>query len=267
MGKNSIIMQGKKTTSSFVQGFLEVFTSLKLVGANKGLTAYFIVPFILNIIVLSSIFYFSYTTLEPRLSAAITGSGWIFEFLKFIIAPLILIVLAIITVLIYSIIGNIITSPFNDFLSLKVETIQTGEKFDEPFSLSAAIDDIVRVTGNILRLLGLLIVVNAVLLVVNLIPVAGSFLYTVMSFMTTVFFLGFQFFDFPLERRRYTFREKLSITMRYKMMVAGVGTGFFLVSYIPLMGFLGLNMATMGATSLFVRNMKPVLMPGEKEQK
>jgi len=259
MKTKSLFLEGKKITGSFLHGFWFIFSSFKIIKENKGLITYFIVPFLLNIFILSGVFYFSYTVIEPEISGAITGSEWYMDVLRFVVAPIVMLVLGLITILIYSILGNIITAPFNDFLSMKVEQKLTDAKFDEPFTIQGLVADITRMASNIVKLLGLLVIVNIASLLVNLIPLIGNIIYPVLSFMATAFFLGFQFFDFPLERRKLNFKEKLRITWSHKLMTIGLGTGFFLVSFVPIVGFLGLNLASIGATTLFIDHIKPVL--------
>jgi len=250
-------------TGTFVQGFNAVFSSFRVVSEHRGLLKYFIVPFLLNIIILSSIFYFSYTTIEPWLSGLVDCGSWICRVLQCLIAPLLILVLGLLTILIYSVAGSIITAPFNDFLSMGVEKRITGAAFDEPFSIAALFDDVRRITANTVKLLFLLLGVNILLIVINVIPFLGNFIYSVLSFLSTAFFLGFQFFDFPLERRRLGFGDKMRIAWRYRMMVCGLGAGFFIISWIPLAGFLGLNAGTIGATVLFIDHIRPCMVSRE----
>ncbi|MDR3238195.1 MAG: EI24 domain-containing protein [Spirochaetia bacterium] len=258
MEKQVLVIQKNTSKGSFAEAFASVFSSLSIV-RKHNLYGYFIIPFLLNIIILSAIFYFSFVTLRPLIYGNIPESGWLFTAIRFIITPLLLIVQAVITILIYSIVGTIITAPFNDFLSQKVEVKAFGEDFDEKLTLASIVADIVRAIGNVLKLLLLIIGVNIILLLLNIIPVLGSLLYTIIGFLTTVFFLGFQFYDFPLERRRFTFGEKLKISFSFIKQILGVGTAFFLLSLIPLVNFLGLNMGTIGATVMFTRYIKPAV--------
>ncbi len=258
--------EGARKTGSFARGFTANFSSLNLLSKHKGLIVYFIVPFIINIFLLTGLLYFSYTFIKPWIYGFIDGSSWLYEVLRWILAPLLFMALAIITVLLYSITGNIITAPFNDFLSYSIEVKEANLTFDEPFSMKVLIADIVRITLNIIKMLVILIIINLFLLVLNFIPVIGSILYSILSFMTSTFFFGFQFFDFPLERRRYDFKQKLKIAWRYKFMTMGLGTGFMVVTFIPILGFLGLNMSTMGATVLFLEHIRPTLKLAANEQ-
>ena len=148
MNKN--IALKKLPKGSLIEAFSNVFASLSLVKKYR-LYAYFIIPFLLNIAILSSIVYFSFYALKPLIDSQITGSGFIFSALRFIIAPVLLIIEIIIAVLIYSIVGGIIIAPFNDFLSKKIEINAFGENFDEKFSFKLIITDILRVAANLPR--------------------------------------------------------------------------------------------------------------------
>ena len=259
MSGNVIFKENAKIAGSFIHGFFSIFNVFKRLSGKKGYKKYFIIPFMLNVIILGSIVYFSFTTLDPIISDLLKGDSTIFSVLRAILRPLLFIILTFISIFLYSIAGNIIIAPFNDLLSEKVESLISGEKFDEKFSVSLFIQDIIRIVGNIIRLLVLIVIINIFLLVLNLIPFVGQIFYTILSFMVTAFFFGFQFFDFPLERRRLVFKEKLKVAWKMKFTVIGLGTGFFLMSLIPIVGFLSLNLGAAGATILFVDHVKPHL--------
>jgi CysZ protein len=259
MEHEKLFKNGKKTGDSLTGGFLAFFRSFGFIKEQKGLVGYFIIPFLLNIVILSTIFYFSYYFISPWFMEIFAGDSWYLNLLRFLMKPLLIGVLFILTIIFYSIVGSIVTSPFNDILSQKVEEKLGGGDFNEKFSLPALISDIVRVTSNMIKMLLLIFILNMALLVINLVPIAGNIVYSVLSFLVTTFFLGFQFFDFPLERRRYHFKEKLRVGIRFKFQVIGLGTAFFLASFVPLVGFMGLNCGTIGATLLFVENIKQVL--------
>jgi len=220
---------------------------------------YFAVPFLLNIVILSSVVFFIYTAVYDPLFSLVEGSAWYNRLFEFVLAPLLVLLLAILIVLLYSVLGSVITAPFNDFLSQRVEETMTGARFDEKLSIPAVVRDIFRVIGNVVKLLCLIVLIQLLLLFLHLIPAAGSVLYSVTGFLATSFFIGFQFFDFPLERRRYNFREKMAVAWRFKRTVTGLGSSMFLMTFIPVVGFLGLNIATVAAAMLFSERVMPAL--------
>lgn len=238
--------------------FADVLHSFTFVSNNKGLIKYYIVPFLLNIVVLSGIFYFSWNSLNPWLQGFVSGTAWYMKAISYIISPVLFVILLISTIFIYTILGTIIASPFLDFLSSKTEELYSGQSPDSDLSFTESIKDIIRTTKNTVKLIILLLVLNIVLLFLNFIP-GGSFIYAFLNFFFTVFFYGFQFFDYPLEKRFYSFKQKLRIGWRFKRTLSGNGTAFFLISFIPVAGFMGLNSATVGAAISFKKYMEPSL--------
>ncbi len=250
-----------KITDTASGGFADVVNSFSFVSQNKSLIKYYIAPFLLNIIILSGIFYFSYNSLNPWLQGFLSGDAWYINFLSLILSPVLFVILLIATILFYSIAGTIIASPFLDFLSSKTEAIYSGVSPESDLSFVESIKDIIRTTKNAVKLIFLLLFLNILFLFLNFFP-GGSFIYAFLNFFFTAFFYGFQFFDYPLEKRFYSFREKLRICWRFKKTLAGNGAAFFLISFIPLAGFLGLNAATVGAAISFKKYMEPALTRG-----
>jgi len=258
MNPGNSLFQKTAIRSSLYKGFTNTFRSFSLLGKNKGMLLYFVIPFILNILILSGIFYYSYTSLIPFIQSFISGEEWYMQFLRILVSPVLFVMLSIFAVLIYSIAGGIITAPFLDILSLKTERVLGSKSADEKFSISEFISDILRALINSIRLIILIIMINIILLILNLIP-GGSFIYAFLNFVSVLFFYGFQFYDFPLERERYSFNEKMKITWKFKRSVFGTGLAFFIVSFIPVIGFLGLNLCTIGAAVTYTEDIKPVL--------
>ncbi|MBN1533682.1 MAG: EI24 domain-containing protein [Spirochaetes bacterium] len=249
-------------SGSFFRGFVSFFRAIPFIVSHRGFGWYFIIPFILNIVVLVTVFIISYRIFDTWFSGLLAGTAWYMVVLRVLLKPVLFVLLSIVSVLVYSITGCIVTAPFNDFLSMKVERVITGEGFDEKFRFTTLLKDIIRITAGIMILLLLMLLLNIILLFLNLVPFFGQVLYSVMSFLTASFFIGYQFFDFPMERRRLGFSEKFWIAWHHKWLVAGLGAAFFLASYIPVLGFLGLNCATIGATILFIEHIRNDLPAG-----
>ncbi len=252
-----------KKKSSLTESFIEVFKSLYFAD-SCGLKKWFIIPFIINLAVLSVICYFAFKyirlfVMEYFLSLTAQMNTAVQEISSVIISGLICILIAVGTGFIYPIIGNIITAPSNDFLSEKVENILTGRTFDEKIKLSAAIRDIVRVLGNLLKFFILSLVLLIPVSLSQFIPAAGYVISTVLEFTVSCFFLGFQFLDYPLDRRKLSFMKKISICLKNFRITLGTGVASFLLSYIPVFGFLGINMCTISATKLFTLYIEPEL--------
>ncbi|HOO73611.1 MAG TPA: EI24 domain-containing protein [Spirochaetota bacterium] len=254
---------GPMKRMTYTEGLRAIGESVKLLRRHKKLLLYFIIPFFINTALLCGLAYGSFAVLAPWLKGMVTGDAWYLEAVRFIITPLVTIITLAVMVLLYSLLGNIITSPFNEFLSEAVEKrLAPGTTDDAPLTPAVFFRDLKTMGINTIKLFLLMIAINAALLIVNIIPVAGGIVYAPLSFMNTVFFLGMQFFEYPLSRRRMAFKEKMKLAWSHRYGFMGVGTGFFLMSFVPLVGFLGLNLATMAATLLYVNHATPE-QPGD----
>ena len=59
------------------------------------------------------------------------------------------------------------------------------------------------------------------------------------------------------------FRDKLIILWKLKFLTMGLGFGFFIISVIPILGFLGLNLGAIAGTVLYIEYIKPALDSGK----
>jgi CysZ protein len=242
---------------AFALGAVSPFRSLKTVIHVKGLRRYFVIPFILNVFILAAVVYFTFFTVYPYVAGIVPGGGaWYIEIVRVAVAALAIILLAALCMFLYSITGTIITAPFNDPLSARFERLRTGgHPVNEPMTIRAALSDMARVVVNTAKLLVIFGGVNLLFMLLHLIPAVGTMAYTALSFASALFFIGFGFFDFPLDRKRMGFGEKLRLLWKFRWMTMGLGMGFFLVSLVPVVGFLGMNLCTIAATELYMDDM------------
>ncbi len=265
MKQQKAIARITRAPGAFVSGVLAPFRALITSKKIPGMKRYFIIPFFLNIILLSGTAFLAWYYIGDALLGLLpAGDAWYLSALRWIISPILAVLLFIGAIFVYSITGSILTAPFNDFISAKAErhllSVEYKKEVSESgFSFGDFFDDIVRVLRNTVKLLGLLLLFNLLILFLNLVPVVGGVAYSALSFASAMFFLGFQFFDFPLERRHLEFRNKLSVVWSHKFAALGLGLGFFLITFVPIIGFLGLNLAAVGAVELFLKRILPGL--------
>ena len=265
--------------SSLLEGFKASLGSFKIIGKNKSLLFFYIIPFLLNIILLSVLMYLAFVNIYPFLKSSLdnlflSGDAWYVTvsniFLKtliFLIKPFLIIIMFYFTTIIYGFIGNILCSPFLDMLSQKTQKVISDRIDDEPFSFKRFLGDIVRTIKNLFKMIGVIILASILpLFLLLILPPIGPALYTLCCYFTTSLVLGLQFLDYPLERKRYSFTEKFKITWKFRYSAIGLGLSFLIVSMVPILGFLGINMCVMGATIIFEKDIVPTLKKYEIEQ-
>ena len=247
-------MMFSRTTSilAFPAGVVSVFSAIALVFSTKGLKRYLIIPFLMNILLLGAIVYCSFHYLYPTITALLPqGTEWYLAFFR-IFAKLFVVAFTIIAAaFIYSVAGMAICAPFIEPISEKIEYVITGHKDETPFTFSGIFRDIGRALKASFSFFIFFIIFNLLLLFLNLIPVAGNAVYAVVSFMSVLFFLGYQMFDSIFSRKGLSFTKKMSMLWKIKWASMGVGFGFILVTYIPIVGFLAPVLAAAAATEFY----------------
>lgn len=255
------------------------FTAFDMISRSRRFASFIVIPFVLNIALLASVVYLAAVVLYPQMAhffsdtiahlpAALKSAMPVFSsehsslfgalssvcvFLAksaaFAGKTLFVIILVLFVYFTYSISGSILSAPFLDMISLRAEQLYTrGNVSIEPMGFFVSI---FRALANAVKLLLLVICINIVLLLLNLIPVAGTFLYSASNYFVIFFLIGFNFFDFPFERRKMKFRAKLRAALANYWAVAGLGLVFFVTSAIPVFGFISLSLCSASAGIMY----------------
>lgn len=238
--------------SSLVYGLGTPFRAVGFLLSNLGLSRYFIIPFGINILIFGTgtwafIHYYS-----DLLHALISNPDvWYQYILYYAVAVVLGLVFALLIVFGFTIIGNLIASPFLDVLSEKTEEKRSGKKIEEPFSFKVLVGDAKAAVGNEIKKIGILILIQVILLLFNFIPVIGNIIYVIASPVFVTYFLAFEYLDFTMSRKRMPFGEKWNILKQNKSACMGMGASFFFTTIVPFINFFVMPIAVIGATLLY----------------
>ncbi len=151
---------------------------------------------------------------------------------------------------VFLIIGFAVAGPFNDALSRRVEELQRGTRGSDSTHVGVLAELRYSLVDQFRRL-GLYVVCQAILFPINLIPIVGSLLYATLSFVISSLFIGFEFVDHSMSRRRFTFSQKQAILRQHWLLIATFGVSLFVVFLIPLMNLVLLPLGVTGGTLLY----------------
>lgn len=164
-----------------------------------------------------------------------TGLGW-----------LITTAVAIAGLFLFTVVGNILASPFLDAMTERVLR-DLGEPLPPPRGPWRAL-----VRGLVNQSLKLLLfgAVQAGLLFLHLIPGIGSVLHAVLSAFAGVVFLGFEYLDYPLDARGLSVPARFAWLARHLAPALGFGAVLFPILLIPFVGYVLLPLSVAGACLL-----------------
>lgn len=229
--------------NSFLKGagFLLVgFRSL----SSPGLRRYVAMPLLINVLVFSLTGYLALSSFGRWLDALLPSSlGWL-EWLLWPLAVLLLIVVVFYT---FTLVANLIGSPFNDRLC-ETMTTRLGRTIERPAEswwrgLPAA------VFGELRKWLyfGLLALVVLALWIFPLTTPLASLGWLALG----VWMMAFEYLDYPLENAGNSFSEKHRWIRRHRWHALGFGAAVLGATLIPIVNFAVMPAAVAGATALW----------------
>jgi len=157
-------------------------------------------------------------------------------------------VVALIITLIFSYaLGIVISSPFLDAISERVESILL-EGNSEKLSLKEIIFNSIRTLKiEILKAI-VMVAIPIFLFTMNLIPIVGGVLYIALTLTLGCWDLGFSFADIPNARRASPFRLRWRFAMKNKWLLMGFGLPFV----IPFFSLIFSAPLTVGGTMIYI---------------
>lgn len=162
-----------------------------------------------------------------------------------------LIVWVLLSFLLYKNIVLIVCSPIISPLSAAVEKMVRGKVNETPIPFGNMISRSIHIAlWSTLRE----ILFTLPCLLLNLIPVIGSIAATVAIFIIQSYYAGANYSDFILERRGYNTADSIAYIRKNRPEITGIGAGFVLMLFLPLIGFIIAPAAsTIAATLSFLR--------------
>ncbi|MDQ2694023.1 MAG: sulfate transporter CysZ, partial [Pseudomonadota bacterium] len=182
---------------------------------------------------------------------------WLLTLVSWLLWPLFAITILIITFYTFTLVANLIAAPFNGILAERVEDLALPGRTrppGRPLWQEAVIAPLAE-----LRKLGYFLLRALPLLVLFLIPVlnvAAPFLWAAFG----AWMLALQYVDYPMGNHGVAFRDQRQIMAQRRLLALGFGAGVLLMTLVPVLNFLSMPTAVIGATLLWVKEFSP---PGQ----
>ncbi len=245
-------------------GFLYPFRGFRFLVRHPRLLGHIAIPIAINAAVYGAFAWFVGTNLGGWLEGLVPrGEAWFWAVLFYALATVAVGALLMLSIYTFTVVGNLILSPFNGFLSEAVERTYAGHALDAPFSLPAVAQDAARSVRAEVGRLGLYVSGFLLLLTLYLVPPPlGPAAHGVGLTAFTLFFLGWEYLDYSMERAQFTFSQKRRAALRNAGSFLGFGAGAALMLLIPLMQLVAIPVCVAGATLLFVDLRQAGRLPG-----
>lgn len=234
------------------------FRGLSMLG-QPGLRLFVIIPLLLNIVIFSALTMLSLDLIDGWVNAIIDWlPDWqILDWLRWILWPLMLALLLVIFVYSFSIVANLIASPFNGLLAEKVEARLQGKPSNDDSNLWQALRDAPRAIRKELSKIGYYLP-RAIGLGLLSLPLMFLFppAVTAIWFIFGAWMMSLQYIDFPMDNHQHNLRTVRLAASSEQMTSFGFGAITLLGTMIPLANLIVMPAAVCGATIYWVERLQ-----------
>jgi len=222
---------------------------------TPGLRLFVLIPLAINVLLFTISIWVLAAQFSPLVHSWLNylpdWLGWLewFFWLVFAITAFLLVFYT------FSILANIIASPFNGLLAEAVEKHLTGQPLPSGGSIFDAMKEAPAAMLDELRKLGYMVLLAIPLFIISwfIAPIA-PFLWMLFS----AWMLALEYADYPMGNHGIRFKDQRTRMRRRKLLGLGFGGATLLGTMIPLVNFLVMPAAVAGATALWVDHLKQI---------
>ena len=226
---------------------------------RPGLRLFVLIPLIINTVIFAVLIALSigqFSAWIDQLMAWLPAWQWL-DFIRWIIWPLVVSLLLVVVTYTFSIVANLIASPFNGLLAEKVEELLTGREVNASETLWQAVMDAPRVIAKEVHKLlyylprALLVAVASLILSFIFPPAA-----TVLWFLFGAWMMSLQYCDYPMDNHKHSLADVKHAIARRRMTSLGFGGAVMFGTMIPVVNFIIMPVAVCGATVYWVEELR-----------
>lgn len=239
--------------TALLQGFLLPFQGLRLI-FRPGFRRYVMIPLLLNIVVFGLLAWAGVHYFDDFMSAYLPEESW-WSYLK----PVLWIVFALAYAMImfygFTILANLIASPFNGILAAKVEQSITGEvPAGANLSLMASIWPAVRAELSKLLYMATRMIPLLILLLLSALIPGLNVLVGALWLAAGFWFLAIEYGDYPMANHDLAPKRQRALLKRRRFKTLAFGAG--VSAMMLVLGFVAMPAAVAGASLYWARDLR-----------
>lgn len=218
---------------------------------HKVLWKYAAAPTAIGVSILGVSYWLLYHFLSGILYTYALGA-WYQQALYFLLLIGGIALLSVVFFFVLTRIASALAWPFNDLVSKKTEELLSGTFHETPFSVVQLLKDSARSIGHLFKVLVIYLTLLIAALFLLLIPGIGGVLYVVAGALLSAYMFAHEYLGYPMDRRRFTWKEKRAFFRRRFWSIMGFGLGNVLMAAVPVLNLLFIPAAVVGGTLLFL---------------
>lgn len=235
---------------NFFAGIAYLFKGLSLI-TKKGIRPYVVIPLLINI----GIFSFAIVMAKSQFEIVMTKLlGWLpswLSWVEWLLWPLFALLILIVIYYVFTVIANLIASPFNSLLAERVETHLNGLPLPEFKGYKAMMKTVGKSLVSESRKIIYMLKWLPILIIISIIP-AVNFLAPFAWGLYGSWMLALQYTDYPMGNHELFVKEELALLRKHRGRSLGFGGAVTLMTTIPFLNFFAMPAAVAGGTAFWV---------------
>ena len=218
---------------------------------TRGIRRYVAIPLCINISLFIVGIYFAYGQANTSIAQLVNWLPDWLDWLSWLMWLLFAAVMSIVVFFTFTLLSNLLGSPFNGLLAEKLEQKLTG---NPPPSGGRFIESLRGIQSAIISefsKFGYLVSRAIPLIVISFIPVLNV-LSPLLWFGFGAWMLALEYMDYPMGNHGFSFREQREVAKQKCGIALGFGGAVVVITMIPILNFVAMPVAVAGATKLWV---------------
>lgn len=214
---------------------------------------YVLIPLIINVLVFLAGYAFVFYQVQWLANwVASSVPEWL-TWISWLLWPIALLVLVFATVYLFTLVANLIASPFNGLLSEKIEVVLTGKTESATVGgWLGMLKSLLPTLINEIRKIAYFLVFAVPLVVCMFIPVVNVFI-APLWFIFGCWMQALQYVDIPMSNRGLVFKDVKAECAGSRLLSLGFGAGVTVLAAIPVVNLFVMPAAVAGATALYIQ--------------
>jgi len=237
----------------FIQGVGYALSGFSLI-TQKGIRPFVVVPLMINIVVFSLGIWLAKSQFDALMERMLGWlPGWL-SWIEWLLWPLFAVLILIAVYYTFTIVANLIASPFNSLLAERVEQKLHGQPIPEFRGYKALIGTVGKTVGSELRKMLYTLKWLPVLLIISVIP-GINFIAPFAWAIYGAWMLSLQYTDFSMGNHELYIKDELPLLRRNRSMALGFGGILTVLMMIPVVNFFVMPVGVAGGAAFWVKKL------------
>lgn len=233
-------------------GFSYLVRGARLLTA-PGIRLFVLIPLVLNIGIFAGLIALCLAQFSRWMQRLLAWLPDWLDFLGWVLWPLAVLLVLVVVMYTFSMIANLIASPFNGLLAEKAEERLTGQASGG--GLADALRDAPRSVGKELHKIFYYLPRALLVLLTGFVP-AINLATPLLWLLLGTWMMALQYCDYPMDNHRYSLRQVRQRLGADRLTALGFGGGVMLATLVPGLNLLIMPAAICGATIYWVERLR-----------